>query len=150
MYFAEFGDLCDPEWLEDAVAVSISGRPLAAPRPRVLRTGRSYNPKAKEYRELAQAVKSSLPPGFKPFDEPVRVVMAFGFRAPKSWSRKRRAAEVGRPRTSSPDLSNLVKAVEDACEGVLWVNDRCICSFAARKFWKLTEDASWIAVKPLE
>ena len=34
---------------------------------------------------------------------------------PKSWTKKKRAQKLGKPHEQKPDLSNLLKALEDAC-----------------------------------
>lgn len=50
---------------------------------------------------------------------------------PRSWSEdKRQNAREGiiRP-TGTPDLSNLMKSIEDGCEGVLWTNDSAIVEY---------------------
>jgi Holliday junction resolvase RusA-like endonuclease len=42
---------------------------------------------------------------------------------------------------SSPDLSNIIKALEDALNRLAYVDDRQICSYGeARKVWTLTPD----------
>jgi len=54
---------------------------------------------------------------------------------PASWSKsKRTAALLGgiRPK-GKPDLSNIVKAIEDGCNGVIYMDDSQICSMTALK-----------------
>tara|TARA_Y100000296_G_C5105358_1_gene222250 strand:- start:546 stop:914 length:369 start_codon:yes stop_codon:yes gene_type:complete len=51
---------------------------------------------------------------------------------PKSWSEKKKKEMEGRPHQSTPDLSNLVKAFEDA----LWKDDACIYQYKnVTKYW---------------
>ena len=50
----------------------------------------------------------------------------------KSWSRAKKASMIGAPHESVPDLSNLLKALEDAC----FVDDRTIWHYAGmEKRW---------------
>ena len=52
---------------------------------------------------------------------------------PKSWPEaKKQQARDGtlRPMTvGEPDTSNLLKAIEDGCEGVIWVNDVTVLDY---------------------
>ena len=131
------------------LVVFLPGRPMAAPRPRVLRSGRSFNPKGLEYKRAAEKVRVLLPEGFEPLEEPILASFSYAFRIPKGWSKGRRTAHHEAPRTSLPDLSNLVKAAEDFCEGILWENDKLICEIRANKFWSLGEEGTWIGLKLL-
>ena len=43
---------------------------------------------------------------------------------PKSWSKRQDAALAGTERpTTKPDADNVAKAIADACNGVVWVDD---------------------------
>jgi Holliday junction resolvase RusA-like endonuclease len=66
-----------------------------------------------------------------PHDGPVVLGCVFYLEIPKSWSeKKKQQARDGSLRaTGVPDLSNLIKSIEDGCEGVLWVNDSSIIEY---------------------
>lgn len=57
--------------------------------------------------------------------------MRFHLSMPKSWSRKKRAAKLGEPHQSTPDLDNLIKAFFDA----LLERDEQIYQYSADKVW---------------
>lgn len=63
--------------------------------------------------------------GRDPLTCPVDLVVEFLFAIPPSWPKWKRdlAAQGLVHHTSKPDCSNLVKAVEDACNGVLFKDD---------------------------
>jgi len=52
---------------------------------------------------------------------------------PKSWSKKKRATMDGKPHMSRPDLSNLLKALEDA----IYTEDSVIYDIHIEKRWGL-------------
>ena len=60
---------------------------------------------------------------------------------PKSWSKKRRDATLGHPHRSRPDISNLLKALEDALYG----EDSHIASYGS--LTKVWSDEGQILVK---
>jgi Holliday junction resolvase RusA-like endonuclease len=62
---------------------------------------------------------------------PVELGCIFFLPIPSSWSdkKKQKANEWLVPMTTRPDLSNLLKAIEDACEGILWHNDSQIVQY---------------------
>jgi Holliday junction resolvase RusA-like endonuclease len=60
-----------------------------------------------------------------PFAGPVRLVVEIALAIPASWSRKRQAmAETGQIcATKKPDADNVLKAVKDGMNGIVWVDD---------------------------
>lgn len=62
-----------------------------------------------------------------PLETPLSVSMMFMLPKPK---RPKHPYPAGRP-----DTSNLVKAVEDALNGVVWKDDALICNLTAMKAW---------------
>lgn len=81
-------------------------------------------------REMANAGMSG-----KPMTGPVGLVMRAYFAPPKSWSKaKTQAALDGEVMpTSRPDLDNVVKAVADGCNSVVWLDDSQVVDVAAHK-----------------
>jgi len=59
---------------------------------------------------------------------------------PKSWSKKKRAAMLGKPHQQRPDISNLLKAIEDA----LYRDDSTIWNY--RGLTKLWSSGGYINV----
>ncbi len=66
---------------------------------------------------------------------PLKLVLVFRFPVPDSWPKwKTAAALAGEVRhTKKPDCSNLAKAIEDACNQVLYVDDGQIVETTQRK-----------------
>lgn len=118
-------------------------KPVEQARPRAVRFGtgvRMYDPKkvAVFKRQLGMLAKQQmLDRGLDPFDGPLEVCMEFYRPVQTSISRKERARRLSgshRP-TVKPDLSNYIKALEDALNGILWVDDNLIVSLQADKFY---------------
>jgi Holliday junction resolvase RusA-like endonuclease len=65
--------------------------------------------------------------GESPLECPLNVCFYFYMPRPKSVRRKNH--------TVKPDLSNLVKAVEDACNGIIWKDDSQIIIMSAHKIY---------------
>lgn len=117
--------------------------PVEQARPRATRFGkgiRLYDPeKVTVYKKrLGMLAKQQmLDRGLDPFDGPLKVCMEFYRPVQESISQKERARRlsgVHRP-TVKPDLSNYIKALEDALNGILWVDDNLIVSLQADKFY---------------
>jgi Holliday junction resolvase RusA-like endonuclease len=72
-----------------------------------------------------------------PVKWPCVLSCGFTFEIPKSWSKRDREAALAGliHHTSPPDLSNLVKAVEDGLNRVVWEDDRQVRRIVAEKDW---------------
>ena len=108
------------------VVFTVPGRPLGQPRPRAVRTGkgvRMYTKKwAVAYADLIrEAWRQAAPADWKPWPGVAFLYVNAEFAAPKSWPKWRRETEWFYP--SKPDTSNIVKMVEDALNGLAWVDD---------------------------
>jgi len=62
---------------------------------------------------------------------PNNFTVTFYMAMPKSWSKKKKAANVGKPCQSKPDLDNVLKGFMDA----LRTNDASVYAVSASKFW---------------
>lgn len=66
---------------------------------------------------------------------PIELELTLSMPMPKTWSKKKRNTMCGQFHTQTPDLDNLVKAICDACNGVLWKDDSQIAIISAQKIW---------------
>lgn len=117
--------------------------PVEQARPKATRFGkgiRLYDPKkvAIFKRQLGMLAKQQmLDRGLEPFDGPLEVYMVFFRPVQESISKKERARRISgdhRP-IVKPDISNYVKATEDALNGILWVDDSLIVTETSEKFY---------------
>ncbi|KUZ98108.1 endodeoxyribonuclease RusA [Burkholderia ubonensis] len=107
----------------------VPGKPVAKGRPRFARQGahvRTFTPEATErYENLVKIAAGAAMRGSAPYEGPVRMVVHIGLPIPTSWSAKRQAAAAAGliGATKKPDASNVLKAVEDGMNGVVYVDD---------------------------
>ncbi|MGE0745277.1 MAG: RusA family crossover junction endodeoxyribonuclease [Rhodospirillales bacterium] len=93
-------------------------------------------PKTKRYEDMISVVASQAMAGQPPIAEPVEIAITILMPVPESWSARKRAQALSgllRPQVK-PDCSNVLKAIEDGCNGVVFVDDKLITdgSFAKR------------------
>lgn len=85
-------------------------------------------------KKVADAAKTAMA-GQTPLDGAVHLTVRIFKEIPKSWSmKKQRAAALGEifP-TSKPDCSNIIKAIEDGSNGILWRDDSQIVDTVSSK-----------------
>lgn len=122
-----------------AVTFSIPGQPQGKGRPRVgsiAGKARMFTPaKTAAYEGLIAHAAAAALAGRPLLDGPVEVAMAIECQVPTSWSgKKQRMALAGEIHpTTKPDVDNVVKAVFDGCNGVLWRDDVQVVSLKLRK-----------------
>lgn len=112
----------------------VKGTPTPLKRHRTCK-GRTYNPQSVEMNLFGWYVKTQSEMPEKPIDYPIMVNMIFYMPIPKSFSKKKQEKLIDSPHIKKPDLSNLIKFVEDSLNGILWRDDSIICNLISRKIY---------------
>ncbi|MBY4733971.1 RusA family crossover junction endodeoxyribonuclease [Cupriavidus pauculus] len=111
------------------VVFAIPGQPVAKGRPKFARQGafvRTYTPeKTATYENLVKLVATQAMSGRPPIEGPVELWLDINLQIPASWSKKRqRDAAAGLvAATKKPDADNVLKAVKDGMNGIVWLDD---------------------------
>ena len=113
---------------------------IPVPKPRQTQRDR-FKPSNATLRYRAYADELRLQAGRWTLPESFAVV--FHVPMPKSWSKKKRAEMEGKPMQSRPDLSNLLKALEDA----LMEKDEMIYQATAKKLWSVEGKVEVMAIE---
>jgi Holliday junction resolvase RusA-like endonuclease len=115
----------------------ITGCPIPLKRPRFAKqTGRVFDPqifvKARCVNEIMlQHNNRPLLAG------PLHVEVTFYMPIPSSCSNKTRESLMGSFHHKMPDFSNMLKFIEDVCTGIVYEDDRLICSINGCKLYDL-------------
>lgn len=120
--------------------IVVEVEPKGKGRPRFTRTGHAYTPAStREYEDLIAARALEAMEGRQPIprDVPLRVTIVAVFGVPVSWPKKKRLAALqGVLRhTRKPDYDNVVKAVCDALNGIVFEDDCQIVSGEVEKVY---------------
>lgn len=110
-----------------AITFQVPGDPVPQPRPRITTRGNhghAYTPKSHPIHAYRQAIAAAaLAAGATPTDAaPLTLIVDLVFARPKSHFRKA-GLKPDAPRLPRPDCSNCLKGIEDALNGVAWVDD---------------------------
>lgn len=114
------------------------GTPVGQGRGRAMSTSfgpRVYDPpRAKAWKRNAAAIMQvrAAGAGWEPATRPVALVLDAVFALPKD---RRRGPQERTWRPSAPDGDNLLKAVQDAANGVLWADDALVVDARVRKWY---------------
>lgn len=121
------------------VVFTVPGEPVGKGRARAFRAGagiRMHTPeKTARYENLVSMAAQKAMRGRAPIQGAVRMILVLNTTPPASWSnRKRMDALSGMIRpTSKPDLDNCLKAISDACNGIVFIDDKQICEVRIRR-----------------
>ena len=123
------------------IEFTVYGEPVAQGRPRAGKTARGdvvmFDPgKSKDYKRYVAMIASQHRPK-QLIEQPVSLTVKVYRPIPGSWSKVKQAkAENGAllP-TSKPDLSNYIKGVEDAIEGIILKNDSQVVNYGESGKW---------------
>jgi len=109
---------------------TVPGTPVAKGRPRVTtRNGfaRTYTPqKTVAYEGLIALAAQTAMSGSPQYAGPVSLTVTATFPIPSSWSKRRQADALWH--TGKPDGDNILKAVGDGLNGVVWKDDSQVAS----------------------
>lgn len=133
------------------VTFKVIGAPVGKARPRFTRTGHTYTPaKSKNYeKKIAQEAWVAMAnKKLNPTECSVHLEMDAYLPVPVSWSKKKQnQARMGALRPSKPDIDNIIKAILDGCNKVIYNDDAQVHSIRARKLYETYENPPSIDVK---
>lgn len=123
------------------ISFIIPGEPVGKGRARAfVRHGRvgHYTPeKTANYENLVKLAAAEAMKGRSPTDKPVALYVRAYLAIGASWSKKRQQAALQGLEypTKKPDLDNIIKAIKDGCNGVVWKDDAQVVDSGASKRW---------------
>lgn len=121
------------------VAFVVPGEPVGKGRPRIGKVGnhaRMFTPaKTASYEGLIAHAGQQAMAGRQLLDGPVMVEMHIGLSIPQSMSKKRKAQAIAGQifPTKKPDMDNVIKAIYDGLNGVVWRDDVQVVDAHVRK-----------------
>lgn len=144
---AEEPDLNNPLTAPNIAFFVVPGVPVAKGRARsFVRNGHvaHYTPeKTANYENLVKLAAQRAMRGRQPFAGACELELVLFMPVPTSWSNKKRNAALAgdiRP-MSKPDCSNVLKAIEDAMNGVVWIDDKQETDVHIKKRYSTTPEA---------
>ena len=133
----------------------IFGEPVAQGRPRFFRRGnlvKAYDPtKSREYKKYIQLIAKYNAPK-TPVTGAVILSLKIYRKIPKVMSSKKRAAALSgklRP-TTKPDVSNILKGVEDALKGIWYADDSQIVAYGEVGKWYSSQPRIEVTMQEIE
>jgi len=118
----------------NGVTFTVPGVPVGKGRPKFSRHGDQVRVRTPEktanYENLVKLAAAAAMAGSHPLERPVALSLTLNMPIPASWSNKRRdlAARGLIGATVKPDLDNVCKAVTDAMNGIVYLDDKQIVS----------------------
>jgi Holliday junction resolvase RusA-like endonuclease len=112
--------------------ITIMGKPIPLARHRTTRAGNTYHPQAKQLKQVQKELR--LQWRKKPIGS--HIILHVTFLMPITKGSKKAVDDMLNGTTrhvKKPDLSNLIKWVEDAGNGIIWQDDKQIFEIEASK-----------------
>lgn len=111
-----------------AITFSVDGDPVPQPRHKITARGRfahAYIPKSHAIHAYRAAIaKAATEAGATPTtQEPITLIIDLVFKRPASHFTKK-GLKSSAPTLPRPDVSNCQKGIEDALNGIAWVDDK--------------------------
>lgn len=123
----------------------VPGEAVPQGRPR-FGHGRAYDPpKSRKYKDKVRCIARCSAPE-SPTKCPVRLTLVIYRGVPNSWSKCKQARAIAdeiRP-TTKPDVSNVLKGIEDALKGVWYEDDSQIVEYGLIGKWYAEEPRVYV------
>lgn len=136
----------------EPVTIVIPGDPQGKGRPRFHGRSGVYTPaKTADYEAMIRILARASMRGREALTGPLHVDLRAVMPIPKSWSQGLRSAAITgdiRP-TSKPDIDNIIKAVSDGMNKIVYADDAAIASVSASKVYGENPFVV-VTVKPLK
>ena len=107
--------------------------PCPASRPRVTRWSTYYPKRYTKFKKDMQALTSEMETTLS--ENLLSVHVDFYIKMPKSWSKKKTEKLANTYCSNNSDIDNYIKAILDALNGVLFIDDRQVVEIFARKIY---------------
>jgi Holliday junction resolvase RusA-like endonuclease len=117
------------------VIFSVYGDPVAKGRPKFTRQGRAYTPaKTRAYEEEVAMMARSAMGASEPLETPIEAFIYINCPVPPSYSKKRTEACLnGLEYPRKFDIDNVAKAILDACNEIIYLDDTQVVSLHVKK-----------------
>lgn len=119
----------------------VPGEPRGKGRPRAARFGNHIrvftDAKTISYESLVAHEASCVMKDWPPFQGPMLIMLRVTFAVPKSASNRKRSLMLAgtiRP-TRKPDMSNVLKSIEDGCNGIVFTDDAHVVKVSMEKVY---------------
>jgi len=128
------------------VAFVVPGAAVGKGRPKFARRGAfvtAYSDKKTvSYENLVRIYASEAVGNRPPLEGPVRLTLKISVLPPSSWSKKKISdALLGLVRpTTKPDIDNIMKAICDAMNEIVYVDDKQVCDVWVSKHYAITPE----------
>ena len=118
------------------IVIEIPGEPIGKGRPRLGR-GHTYTPEKTRAWEKMAALEAMRQYRGNPLEGPVKLTVRAVFAIPGWWPKWKQEQAMGGwvVHTVKPDASNVLKAVEDALNGIVFRDDSQIASVSIDKWY---------------
>ena len=126
---------------QQVVAFVVPGEPVGKGRPKFARRGNfvsTYTPeKTANYENLVKVKAEQAMQGRQLFEGAVAVDLVLRVSVPQSWSQKKRKAALSGESfpTSKPDVDNVIKGLFDACNDIVWKDDKQVVHLSVIKLY---------------
>lgn len=121
------------------ITITIPGTPVGKGRPRFARRGafvKTYSPeKTQNYEALVKMAAGEAMEGLTPLQGAVKIELLLYVTPPASWSNKKAMSALAGDiyPTTKPDLDNTLKGILDACNGIVWGDDKQVVQATVSK-----------------
>jgi Holliday junction resolvase RusA-like endonuclease len=127
--------------MTNSISFTVPGDPKALKRHRTTKSGHNYDPSAGDKADFMDKALRYRPDA--PWEGPIRLTIICYFLRPKShYKTGRKAGSIKQNvpcfHYQKPDLSNILKFIEDAFNSIFWRDDAQICDSHVIKQWSTT------------